>query len=464
MGISPTYCKCIKSCNDSPSEVELAKGEYLRSKSYNFRINNDPILMGNYYKNLTQSSLFKNKNLHYKNFSEIDNENPKEKIIKETIPPIILEDSEENKYLETNNCPIKTIPSTNRNINNKLDSPIYSNNDNFEKNDINSNDSIENNNKVYSPNFLVKIIPNFDKTYFFTKSLKKAEKIFKKPINYDLDWKKYIKEDDENNDMIILITSMNNHKGISHTKKEGIVLEYKGEKYLYIGETDKNQFPTGLGILYTQGKKYEGNFFKGKLCGLGRYIDEEGTCYEGIFEDNNIISKATVIKMNEKNKKIKYFGDLNDFKKNGKGEEISENEYRYTGDFVNDVWNGEGQFENYETGDIYNGQFEQGEISGKGIFKWKNGELYEGYFLKGVKHGKGVHKWPDGSIYEGEYNNGIREGKAKYKWPDGRIFKGYFKNGKPEGKGKIIYHGKTVECEYKNGKPTSDISKLFNNS
>ena len=115
-------------------------------------------------------------------------------------------------------------------------------------------------------------------------------------------------------------------------------------------------------------------------------------------------------------------------------------------------------------GFVIEGQFENGKITGKGLFKWKNGEIYEGNFLKGIKHGKGIHKWPDGSIYEGKYNNGIREGKAKYKWADGRIFKGYFKDGKPEGKGKITYNGITIECEYKNGKPTSDITKLFKTS
>ena len=168
--------------------------------------------------------------------------------------------------------------------------------------------------------------------------------------------------------------------------------------------------------------------------------------------------------MKENGKKVEYFGDLVDFKKEGKGEEICENEYKYTGDFFNNVWHGEGQLENYETGDLYHGEFENGKITGKGLFKWKNGEIYEGNFLKGIKHGKGIHKWPDGSIYEGKYNNGIREGKAKYKWADGRIFKGYFKDGKPEGKGKITYNGITIECEYKNGKPTSDIGKLFKTS
>ena len=462
MGIPNVTCKCIRSCRDSPNEVDLAKADYLRSKGYNFKINNNPTKFGYYKKSRIQSCLFKCKCSESKIRKEIGNTNPKEKI-KESIPPTIFEDSEENKYLETNNYPIKTVASLN-NMNDKVENSINHNNDNLEKNEINNNtnldDYINNNSEIYK----IKSISNSDKNNFITEKLKNAEKNFIKPLNYDTDWQKYNKENDENADMMILINTMNNNKELKKTDENGFIIEYNGEKYLYIGKTDKNQLPSGQGILYTQGEKYEGNFYKGKLLGLGRYIDDEGICYEGIFEDNKLISKATVIKRKENGKKVVFFGDLVDFKKEGKGEEICENEYKYTGEFFNNVWHGEGQLENYETGGIYLGEFENGEITGQGIFKWKNGEIYEGNFIKGIKHGKGIHKWPDGSQYEGKYNNGIREGKAKYKWADGRIFKGHFKDGKPEGKGKITYNGITIECEYKNGKPTSDISKFFKNS
>ena len=460
MGISNVSCRCIKSCRDSQEEVDLAGGEYFRSKSGNFKINNNPIHLGVYKRSRTQSSLFRNNNSKLELPSKVDTDNPKEKI-KDLVPPIIYEETEENKYLENNNNPIKTVGSFNKNINQKDEKEIIFNNDDSKENEINENDS-ENDNDIKKQNSIIKFIPNFDKIYFFTKKLKNAEKNFPHPINFDKDLEKYIKEDEENNDMLILINSMNGRKGTSHTDEDGIVMEYKGEKYLYIGEIDKNRFPSGLGILYTQGKKYEGNFSKGKLIGLGRYIDEEGTCYEGIFEGNKLISKGTMIKLNENNKKVEYFGDLVDFKKNGKGEEICEDEYKYTGDFKDDMWHGNGQIENYETGDVYNGQFDKGEMTGKGILKWKNGEIYEGTFVKGIKDGKGIHKWPDGSLYKGEYINGIREGKGEYRWADGRKYKPKIKNGKPDGKGKISYNGKTIECEFQNGKPISDISVLFN--
>ena len=86
-----------------------------------------------------------------------------------------------------------------------------------------------------------------------------------------------------------------------------------------MGELDESQKPVGFGVLYTQqGEKYEGNFRKGKLLGLGRYINKEGTCFEGIFENGNLISKAKVIKLNDNNQKIEYFGEVIDFKKKWK--------------------------------------------------------------------------------------------------------------------------------------------------
>ena len=427
MGVSPSSCNCSRTCNNYPNEIEFTKGDYLRSKSGNINIKNDLKYNENNSKSKTRTSLFKPENLDSNEIQNIKNNN---KI--KTLFDFDINNRENSKFEENNSFKIDEHQE-------------------------------ENNNEINPKNPELKYLPNFDKIYFFPKKLKNAEMIFKNPINYETDYLKYYKEDEDNIDMVILINTMNKNKGINHTKEDGEVFEYNGEKYLYIGETDKNQMPTGFGVLYTQGKKYEGNFFRGKLIGLGRYINEEGTCFEGIFEDNKLVSKATIITINKNNKKVEYFGDVTDFKKNGKGEEICEDEYKYQGDFSNDLKHGYGILEFFENNETYEGQFDKGEITGKGIYIWNNGEKYEGTFVKGIKHGKGTYTWPDGCIYEGGYNNGIREGKGKYIWADGRIFRGTFLDGKPNGKGKISYKNKTIICEYKNGKPNFDMNKLFKN-
>ena len=52
------------------------------------------------------------------------------------------------------------------------------------------------------------------------------------------------------------------------------------------------------------------------------------------------------------------------------------NSKKYTGDFFNNVWHGEGQLENYETGDLYHGEFENGYV----LRCYKN----ESYHLKKI--------------------------------------------------------------------------------
>ena len=457
MGTSPLFCKCNKPCNDAPNEFDFNDGDSLRNKNANLKTIREPKLEAN-SKSKTRSSLFKTEKFEeYNSPLNYNNDN-----IKETVPPPIYEELDDKNYKEINNKQIKSLMDDSFPKDEISDEQIdIENIVKYDKNQKNFQTKEFQINSHYND---IKYIPNFDKTYFYTKKLKYAEKNFRHPLNYVKDYQKYYKENEDNmDDMLILINTMNNNKGVNRTKEDGIVMEYRGEKFLYIGETDKNQLPTGFGILYTQGKRYEGNFFRGKLIGLGRFINEEGTCFEGIFEDNKLVSKATIITKNENNKRVEYFGDVVDFKKNGKGEEICEDEYAYTGDFLNDFKHGNGKLEYFENGEIYEGQFDKGEINGKGLYIWSNGEEYEGDFVKGIKHGKGKYTWPDGCKYEGEYINGIREGKGKYYWEDGRIFKGMFKDGKPNGKGQIFYKGKTIICEYKNGIPTSDLKKFFNN-
>ena len=419
MGVPQVSCKCLKTCRELINEVDFAKEDFFRSNTGIIQINDEP-------KNQNPSQLvsvntFAGKTEITSNIKSEDINNNYDIQMKGNFRNQILEEPEENK----NNF-------------------IISNN--------------SNENKLKSC-YSIRFLNDEDRNYFLTENIQRAEKNFKSPLNYQKDWAKYC-NDNDNEDMLILINSINNNKGIHHTKKGGEVIEHDGKKFFYNGELDKNQRPIGFGILYSEGEKFEGNFIKGKLIGLGRYINKEGTCFEGIFENGNIISKAKIIKFNENNKKTIYFGDVKDFKKNGNGEEICEN-YKYRGEFLNDLRHGEGRLEFGKDGDIYEGEFEKGNINGKGLYIWSNKEQYKGDFVNGVKHGKGIYIWPEGNVYEGDYNNGIREGRGIYKWNDGRIFEGMFKNGKPEGKGKLTFNKKTIICEYKNGKPITNIKKAF---
>ena len=159
-------------------------------------------------------------------------------------------------------------------------------------------------------------------------------------------------------------------------------------------------------------------------------------------------------------------------KKDGKGIEKT-NEYNYEGDFENDLKHGRGKIIFYNNiSDTYEGQFKNGEITGKGLYIWKNEHTYFGDFLAGKMHGKGIYKWPDGNQYEGQYINGIKEGYGEFRWADGRIYRGPFEKGKQHGFGKLTVNGRTFDAQFEKGKYIDDKninnrsckSKNFSNS
>ena len=115
------------------------------------------------------------------------------------------------------------------------------------------------------------------------------------------------------------------------------------------------------------------------------------------------------------------------------------------------------EYDGFEDKLIYEGEFLNGERSGKGKILYKNGKInYIGQFLHGKKHGLGKEY---DSIFElkfiGNYLYGEKNGKGKeicnIGYYDKIIFKGEFRNGnKWTGKG-YDYYGKEL-FDLKDGK------------
>ena len=303
----------------------------------------------------------------------------------------------------------------------------------------------------------------------------KLEKLYSNQ-NFENNWKKYYPEKEINN-----LIQKNNNSTTYNTNNNTIIIQlqvntecllskYKNENCLYKGiltinsvKKNKNRINniktfninslTGKGSLYLQnGKKLEGNFINGELNGWCRYISDNAICYEGLFIDGVLNGKGEIITINENRKKYIYKGDIINFKKEGIGIEKT-NDYNYEGEFHNDIKHGKGKIIFYNNdSESYEGDFNNGEITGKGFYIWKNKHNYLGDFLRGKMHGKGIYKWPDGNVYEGEYIYGIKEGYGEFKWNDGRIYKGPFKNGKQHGKGKLTVNRTTFDAVFENGK------------
>ena len=223
---------------------------------------------------------------------------------------------------------------------------------------------------------------------------------------------------------------------------------YKGEINIITGEK------IGKGeLIYKNGSKIIGTFYKNEPYGWNIYINEEGILYIGLFKNGNLNGKG--IRFQKKNNLL-YKGDFINNLREGEGIEIG-NGGKYEGSFENDKRSGKGKIY-FDSGDYYEGDFSDNKFNGKGHFIWKkNGHEYIGDYLNGIIHGNGLYKWNKDQYYKGQYINGVKEGEGEIKYADGKKFICPFKNGKPNGIGIFIDpKGKQKEVQFIDGKINKD--------
>jgi S1-C subfamily serine protease len=98
---------------------------------------------------------------------------------------------------------------------------------------------------------------------------------------------------------------------------------------------------------------------------------------------------------------------------------------------------------------VYEGQFVNGKMSGKGIMKQGDGAIYSGIFVNNQYNGKGAMKYANGDVYKGYWQNNMRHGNGIIEFADGRKFKGKFVNDVCSGAG-VMFNAKGEEIEKKN--------------
>lgn len=104
----------------------------------------------------------------------------------------------------------------------------------------------------------------------------------------------------------------------------------------------------------------------------------------------------------------------------------------------------------FKDGSIYQGEFKNGIVHGKGVLKFKNGSIYEGEFEDGFMHGKGKKTYPDGFYYEGDFHKDFMHGSGKLSAPKNYVnyrktrrnfleYEGDFAADTRSGRGRIKY-------------------------
>ena len=86
----------------------------------------------------------------------------------------------------------------------------------------------------------------------------------------------------------------------------------------------------------------------------------------------------------------------------------------------------------------------------------------DGQYDNGNRHGKGIFTWPYGASFEGVFQNEKRNGHGEYYFPDGRRYVGQYANDRPQGHGSeydkdgnLMFEGHWEAGEFRGGDTAS---------
>jgi hypothetical protein len=140
-----------------------------------------------------------------------------------------------------------------------------------------------------------------------------------------------------------------------------------------------------------------------------------------------------------------YTGDWKTNLRHGRGAHCTV-EGVYEGGFVDDLYDGEGQYYLWSdetncgrpgTWLLYTGGWREGKYSGTGQKMEQNGDVYEGQFEKGKRCGRGVMHYKNNDTYDGEWSNDMRNGDGELTKANGDVFTGRYENDKRNGPGEL---------------------------
>ena len=176
-------------------------------------------------------------------------------------------------------------------------------------------------------------------------------------------------------------------KGLAQQEQQVMALQQENAFEITKEVQYTPRFADKPGMMMKRYPSYQGD----PKHGQGTLELDEHTIYQGVFTNGKIV-KGTLTILNPANNKqplSRYEGDFQaGAMSNGTliiyHQKDSAKSSQYTGTFVNELFHG------------------------KGVMKYSNGNIYEGEWQQGQRHGQGKMTYCDGSTYSGNWRNGKR--------------------------------------------------------
>lgn len=190
----------------------------------------------------------------------------------------------------------------------------------------------------------------------------------------------------------------------------------------YNGHWNNNEM-SGLGVLNIPSEgKYDGSFVQSQKSGTGTFTWEDGSVYAGEWKNDQMNGQGVYTSHD----KVVYSGTFEDnrFKIGSCCFSNSTGEYQ--------VQYKEFQIDNllivFPDGARYDGNADNGKLSGSGTMTFASGDCYVGEFSEGYRNGNGVYTWQNGDKYDGSWSNDVMTGSGTYTYHDGSCASGTFNN------------------------------------
>ena len=179
-------------------------------------------------------------------------------------------------------------------------------------------------------------------------------------------------------------TKSDNFRKVDYLNTKKMLIQYMNpavrriiqrKKFLNIQFDDSDELEFRPIKIITNDNKYLGHWNKvsNTIQGQGLLVRNDGSLYEGIWDDNQLQGK------------IRYIDDQ---------------------------------------GNYYTGQWSDGKRDGFGTQRWINGDKYTGEWINNKQSGEGTYTWANNERYEGKWVNDQRDIYGCYTWTDGDIYKG----------------------------------------
>lgn len=186
--------------------------------------------------------------------------------------------------------------------------------------------------------------------------------------------------------------------------------KYGGVKYF--GRWHLGQMH-GIGhLVFADGRVYNGQMSGNEISGFGRMYTPRVGIYEGDFERGKYHGYGVLELQNSS--RAMYEGNFRNGMYNGHGM-LMNDEGTYIGEFVDNHRQGYGVLDETWTGNKYMGMFLEGKKQGRGICITMAGDYFEGQFQQDQLSGRGVASFEangHGSYYEGDMTIAGPSGKG----------------------------------------------------